>query len=68
LHPLIQRELHGQMPQQLADKWQAMVSLNPEATRDAAGLIPTDEAPASAWRESLANLLEDPDPPLPSQV
>ena len=39
----IQRALKGQMPQQLTDKWQATVSLDPQAVRDAFGPIPTDE-------------------------
>ena len=30
------------MPQQLTDKWQATVSLDPQAVRDAFGPIPTD--------------------------
>jgi hypothetical protein len=69
---LIQRELHGYLPQQLADKWQAVVSLDPEAkyVHNGEGLvaIPTDETPAQMWHEALSNLLIDPDAELPAQV
>jgi hypothetical protein len=51
------------MPQQLADKWIAGVSLNPEAVN-----VPTDERPVMACREAIGNLLVDPDAPLPGQV
>jgi hypothetical protein len=66
---LIQHELHGQMPQQLADRYLAAVSLVPQAIRDATGRpIATDEAPVQAWRTALEALLVDPDAALPEQV
>jgi hypothetical protein len=64
----IQRSMNGQMPQDLADRWIATVSLDPEAIRDAFGPIPTDNHPFQEWSEALARLLANPDAPLPSQV
>jgi hypothetical protein len=43
---LIAHELHAQMPDEFDKRWQAVVSLDPQAVRDATGQpIPTDEAP-----------------------
>lgn len=64
----IQRELHGQMPQSMADRWFASISLNHEAQYDANGPIPTDDGPVTAWSEALVHLLEDPNSELPTNV
>ena len=64
----ITRALDGQMPNELLERWQATISLNVEAIRDSVGPIPTDEAPAEAWREALEALLTDPDAELPQDV
>jgi hypothetical protein len=65
---LIQHELRGQMPHEFEGKWQAVVTLDPEAVRDSMGPIPTDERPVTAWHDALTNLLQDPDARLPDNV
>jgi hypothetical protein len=65
---VIQHELHGHMPEQDTRKWQASISLDPAAVRDAFGPIATDESPAQAWRTTLESLLVDPDAAFPTEV
>jgi hypothetical protein len=66
---LITHALGGHLPQRLADRWQAIPSLSPEAgfIRGDAGLEPIaiDESYADDWAQSLSALLEDPDAELP---
>jgi hypothetical protein len=51
------------MPQELADKWSALVSLAPEVVG-----VPTDNNPVVALTEDLSRLLDDPDAELPNNV
>jgi hypothetical protein len=64
----VQHHLAGNMPQQIADRWNAVVSLDPQAVADSMGPLPTDEGPFTAWQAALEALREDPDAPLPGRV
>ncbi len=63
----ITRALHGAMPADLVDKWQAVITLDPDALHSGLGPIPTDEEPARLCGDVIQNLLADPDAPLPRE-